>query len=165
MLSLVAEKQSKPLGIGGAMKISTRSRYGLRAMYDLAIHQDGPIPLREIAQRQGISEAYLEQLFASLRKGELVRSSRGAQGGYILSRPAGEISIGEILRVLEGSTCITDCVGDSGCDNACFCPSHPVFARIQKSIDHVLYTMTLQDMIEENDTGAAGAAPARRNEQ
>ena len=144
------------------MKISTRSRYGLRAMYDLALHQDGPIPLREIAARQEISEPYLEQLFASLRKCDLVRSSRGAQGGYTLSRPAKEISIGEILKALEGSTCSTDCVGDRGCGNACFCPSHPLFAKIQQSIDQVLSTMTLQDMLQENDAGAAEAAPERR---
>ena len=132
------------------MKLSTRSRYGLRAMYDLAVHQDGPVALGSIARRQEISDAYLEQLFASLRRAGLVRSSRGAQGGYILSREPSQINIGEILNALEGSTSIADCVGDEGCGDACFCPSHPVFAKIQKSIDDVLSSMTLQDMIEEN---------------
>ncbi len=132
------------------MKLSTRSRYGLRAMYDLAINQNGPVPLKTIAQRQDISEAYLEQLFASLRRAGLVVSSRGALGGYELSRPSAEISIGEILCALEGSTSIADCVGGEGCKNVCFCPSHPVFARIQEAIDGVLDSMTLKNMIEQN---------------
>jgi len=130
------------------MKLSTRSRYGLRAMYDLAVNQNGPVPLKAIARRQDISEAYLEQLFASLRRFGLVISSRGAAGGYELAKGAGEISVGEILRALEGSTCIADCVGEEGCVNAYSCPSHPVFAKIQQSIDAVLDGMTLQDMIE-----------------
>jgi Rrf2 family cysteine metabolism transcriptional repressor len=132
------------------MKLSTRSRYGLRAMYDLAVNQNGPVSLKTIAQRQEISEAYLEQLFASLRRAGLVVSSRGAQGGYELSRPSSEISIGEILNALEGSTSITDCVGGEGCKNASFCPSHPVFARIQEAIDGVLGSITLENMIEQN---------------
>jgi len=132
------------------MKLSTRSRYGLRAMYDLAINQNGPVSLKSIAQRQDISEAYLEQLFASLRRAGLVVSSRGAMGGYELARPSSEISIGEILNALEGSTSIADCVGGEGCKNASFCPSHPVFAKIQQAIDGVLQSMTLENMIEQN---------------
>ena len=132
------------------MKLSTRSRYGLRAMYDLAINQDGPVSLKTIANRQMISEAYLEQLFASLKRAGLVKSSRGAAGGYELSRPAEEISIGQILTALEGSTSIADCVGEAGCDKSCYCPSHPVFAKVQKAIDKVLDEMSLRDMVEEN---------------
>ena len=139
------------------MKISTRSRYGLRAVYDLAVNQDAPIPVKVIAQRQNISEAYLEQLFASLKRAQIVTSSRGAQGGYRLSRSPGEISIGEVLRALEGSTSIADCVGDEGCGNSCTCPSHPVFAQIQNAIDRVLDSMTLQDMVDKNQNANQNA--------
>ena len=137
------------------MKLSTRSRYGLRAVYDLALNRDGPVAVKVIAQRQDISEAYLEQLFASLKRAKLVKSLRGAQGGYQLARPPEEISIGEVLRALEGSTSIADCVGHEGCGNSCTCPSHPVFAQIQRAIDQVLDGMTLMDMVEQNQGGSA----------
>lgn len=130
--------------------MSTRSRYGLRAMYELAINQGAPIASKTIAQRQGISDTYLEQLMASLRKAGLVISSRGAQGGYVLSRPANEMTIGEILSALEGSTFITDCLDGDNCSNADFCPSKPVFEKIQRGIDDVLNSMTLLDMVTDS---------------
>ena len=87
------------------MKLSTRGRYGLKAMVDLALaYGGGPVSTASLAAQQGVSEAYLEQLISALRKAGLVTSSRGAQGGYALSRPPEEINVGEILRVLEGST-------------------------------------------------------------
>ena len=129
------------------MKLSTRSRYGLRAMYDLAVNQAGPVSLKSIATRQSISEAYLEQLFASLKRAKLVKSSRGAAGGYELMKESKDISVGEILNALEGSTCITDCVGGYNCENACSCPSHPVFAKVQKALDKVLSEISLADMV------------------
>lgn len=95
------------------MKLSTKGRYGARSMLDLALHysvNDGPVALGGIADRQGISEEYLEQIFSALRKSGLVESVRGAQGGYKLGRPAEKITIGDILRVLEGSLAPVDCV-------------------------------------------------------
>lgn len=109
-----------------------------------------PLPLGVLPGGRRFPTPIWSSSLASLRRAGLVRSSRGAQGGYILSREPSQINIGEILNALEGSTSIADCVGDEGCGNACFCPSHPVFAKIQKSIDDVLSSMTLQDMIEEN---------------
>lgn len=132
------------------MKLSTRSRYGLRAMYDLAVNQDGPVSLKSIANRQNISEAYLEQLFASLKRAKLVKSSRGAAGGYELTRETKDISIGEILNALEGSTCIADCVGGYGCEYAGSCPTHPVFTKVQQAIDKVLGEISLADMVNDN---------------
>jgi len=86
-----------------AVRISTRGEYGVRAMLDLAMHYgEGPIPLKTVAQRQGISEHYLEQLMSALRKAELVTSVRGAQGGYQLAAPPQEIGVGDVLRALEG---------------------------------------------------------------
>ena len=86
------------------MKLSTKGRYGLRAVVDLALHQEEEaVSLSSIAERQHISMSYLEQLIARLKKAGIVGSVRGAQGGYMLAKPAGEISVGEILRALEGS--------------------------------------------------------------
>ena len=85
------------------MKLSTRGRYGIHAMYDLARYADcGPQSIKAIAEREGIPEAYLEQLIAVLKREGLVTSTRGAQGGYALSRPASEITVGDVLRALEG---------------------------------------------------------------
>lgn len=91
------------------MKLSTKSRYGLRAMIDLAIHgQNGQVALHQIANRQELSIKYLEQDFASLRKAGLIRSVKGAQGGYVLARPAEQIRVGDIIRTLEGDLTLVD---------------------------------------------------------
>ena len=91
------------------MKLSTKSRYGLRALIDLAIHsQNGQVALHQIANRQNLSVKYLEQDFATLRKAGLVRSIKGAQGGYVLARPADQIRVGEIIRILEGDLSLVD---------------------------------------------------------
>ena len=110
------------------MKLSTKGRYGIHAMYDLALHaQNGPQPIKAIAERQNVPEAYLEQLFGQLRRAGLVLSTRGSQGGYTLSRPAAEISVGDVLRVVEGPLAITDCLSDEAlCDRACRCPTRGV---------------------------------------
>src|SRR5690242_1173163 len=95
------------------MKLSTKGRYGVKAMLDLALHNsEGQVSLKSIAERQGLSENYLEQLFSALRKAGLVKSMRGAQGGYVLAMAAEEISVGAILRALEGSLAPVDCVSD-----------------------------------------------------
>ena len=94
------------------MKLSTRARYGLKALIDLGLHSaNEAISLQSIAERQDISTSYLEQLMAMLKKAGLVKSSRGAYGGYQLGKPADEISVGEVLRVLEGSLEAAACPG------------------------------------------------------
>ncbi len=91
------------------MKLSTKSRYGLRALIDLTINsQNGQVALHQIAQRQNLSIKYLEQDFATMRKAGLVRSIKGAQGGYILARPAEMIRVGEVIRILEGDLSFVD---------------------------------------------------------
>lgn len=130
------------------MKLSTRGKYGLLAMYELATNGDKPLAIKTIAQRQNLSDAYLEQLFASLKKTGLVRSTRGAQGGYRLTRAPADICIGEILLALEGSVSVTDCVDNPDCGQACSCPSRPVFHKIQQGIDDILSRLTLADMLE-----------------
>ena len=138
------------------MKLTTRGQYGLLAMYDLAVHTQAPVSIKSIAQRQGISDAYLEQLMASLKRAGLVRSTRGAQGGYQLAQAAPTMSIGDILLALEGSLAITDCVDNPRCHDPVSCPSRPVFTRIQHSIDEVLQNTTLQDMIDGVEEGGPG---------
>lgn len=138
------------------MKLSTRGRYGLRAIFDLALNQyHGPIPLNEIATRQKISESYLEQLFSSMRKAGLVKSVRGSQGGYLLGAYPNEIYVGQVLRALEGSIAPADCVSEDKdslpCDGIESCATREVWRRIRESIKDVVDTTTLEDMINDYD--------------
>lgn len=134
------------------MKLSTRSRYGLKAVVDLAVYYgEGPVSLPQLASAQGISESYLEQLLRSLRKGGLVETARGAMGGYALSRPPSEISVQQVLSILEGSTAVVDCVDtdSSGCKNACSCAARPLFLKLQNRINDVLSATSIQDLADD----------------
>jgi len=135
------------------MKLSTRSRYGLKALVDLAVcYGDGHVSLPYLAAQQGISEAYLEQLLRSLRQGGIIETMRGAQGGYTLSCAPENISVQDALRILEGSTALADCVGIElhDCDNACACAARPLLLKLQMHIDDVLRNTTIQDLAENN---------------
>ena len=135
------------------MRLSTRGRYGLKAMYQLAIHYgEGPIPLKQIADKENLSENYLEQLVSQLRKEGLLTSVRGAQGGYMLAIPPREITVGNVLRVLEGDLAPADCImeEDYGCENEENCVTKLVWIKIKDSIDEVVDSITLQDMLDEN---------------
>lgn len=135
------------------MKISTKGRYGLKAMFDLSLHYgDGPIALSGIAERQSISLNYLEQLISPLRKSGLVKSVRGAQGGYMLAKAPDTISVGDILRTLEGPIAPADCVSveSDDCCNAEHCVTKVIYERIRDSINEVVNSITLQDMLEDN---------------
>lgn len=134
------------------MKLSTRSRYGLKAVVDLAVrYGEGPVSLPALAAEQGVSDAYLEQLLRALRKGGVVETARGAQGGYSLSREPSCISVEEVLGVLEGSTALVDCVGteSSGCSNACSCSARPLFLKLQTKINDVLKATSIQDLADD----------------
>lgn len=127
--------------------ISTKGRYGLRLMLDIAKEGGGrPVPVKEIAKRQDISEKYLEQIISQFSKAGLVRSIRGAQGGYILSRPANEITAGDILRAAEGSIAPVECC-ESGCDHSDGCMTFGLYKRIQDAVDSVVDSTTLADML------------------
>ncbi len=130
------------------MKISTRGRYGLRAMIDLALHEDGKaIPLRVIAERENISEQYLEQLFANLRKSGLVKSVRGAHGGYLLNKNPKDITAGDIFRVLEGPVSPVNCVQeDYECKQSEECATHELWNILSNQIEEVLDSHTLEDL-------------------
>ncbi|MBO4563488.1 MAG: Rrf2 family transcriptional regulator [Clostridia bacterium] len=134
------------------MKLSTKGRYGIKAMVDIALeYGKGRISVNQLAERQGVSVPYLEQLIASLKKAGLVESVRGAAGGYTLARAPEEISVGEVLRALEGTTAILECVGVDGteCENVCSCSARPLWLKLQQKIDDVLNTTTIKDMADD----------------
>ena len=135
------------------MKFSTKGRYGLKAMLDLAVHNnEGQVVLKNIAERQGLSENYLEQLFAVLKKAKLVTSIRGSQGGYSLAKDPNRITVGDILRPLEGKLVSTDCVVENGklCSSEynC-CVTKSVWLKIQDGINDVTDSITLEQLVED----------------
>jgi Rrf2 family cysteine metabolism transcriptional repressor len=132
--------------------LSTKGRYGLKIMYELALNYgNGPMPLKEVAQRQQLSETYLEQIIAHLKKGGLVTSIRGAQGGYELIRKPEEISVGEIIRTLEGPLAPAECVLDDEpeCTKAEYCVTRLIWEKIMESINNVIDSITLNDMVDD----------------
>lgn len=135
------------------MKLSTKGRYGVKAMVDLAIHYgEEPSSIKSISERQNISEYYLEQLFSPLRKADLIKSIRGAQGGYILSRSPKDITVADIMRVLEGPIEISECIEENNersCSNIDCCATRLLWSRIKESIDSVMESTTLQDMVDD----------------
>lgn len=132
------------------MKLSTKGRYGVRAMMDLALNYgDIPISIKSISERQNISEYYLEQLFASLRKADLIKSIRGAQGGYLLNREPKDITVAEIIETLEGPVELSNCVSQGECENTDSCSTRLLWMRIKESIENVTKTTTLQDMVDD----------------
>lgn len=145
------------------MKLSTKGRYGLRAVLDLAVHaEEETVALSQIAERQGISMNYLEQLIAKLRKAGIVKAVRGAQGGYMLAVPASEISIGDILRALEGDLNPVDCSivksSDGNCTNADSCVTKYVWKRISDSINEAVDGIKLSELVDESRKIQAGSA-------
>ena len=131
------------------MRLSTRGRYGTRLMVDLALHYaQGPVPLGEIAKRQGLSAKYLEQLIILLKKAGLIRSVRGRRGGYMLARKPAKISVGEIVEVLEGSLAVVDCVTDSdSCDRSPECRTRDIWVDMTDVIQKQLYSVNLQQVL------------------
>lgn len=136
------------------MKLSTKGRYGLRAMIDLAdFSEKMPQSIANIAARQSISDSYLEQLMAKLKKAELITSIRGAQGGYVLARPSDTISVGDILRALEGDLSPVKCTGlkgKNGCQGSNTCVTRNVWKRIDDSIQSAVDSIYLSELVEDN---------------
>lgn len=132
------------------MKLSTKGRYGVKAMVDLAIHYgESPISIKSISQRQGISEYYLEQLFSALRKAKLIKSIRGAQGGYVLNKSPEDITVADVMEVLEGPIEISDCVEGTICNNGNCCATRLLWQKIKTSIDEVTTSVTLKDIVDD----------------
>ena len=141
------------------LKLTTRGRYGVAAMAELAARQEEAVPirLRDIASSQSLSESYLEQLLLVLRRAGLVRSARGAQGGYSLAKDADQITVGDILRVLEGPIAPVACLSDNGLSaQACSrdhyerCGTRAVWARLARCMGRVLDSVTLSDLVDNH---------------
>lgn len=135
------------------MMISTKGRYALRIMIDLAQHDsDVPVSVREIADRQDISGKYMEQIIGVLTRSGLLRSVRGAQGGYHLAKTTQEITVGMILRATEGDLAPAECVLDGAqhCDRRGACPSRAVFSKVYSAINGVIDSVTLEELMPES---------------
>ncbi|ACL21599.1 BadM/Rrf2 family transcriptional regulator [Desulfitobacterium sp. LBE] len=145
------------------MKLSTKGRYGLTAMVDLALNSgEGPISLKSIADRQGLSEHYLEQLISGLRKAGLVKSIRGAQGGYVLGKKAEKIRIGDIIRVLEGPIAPVECEANGDpecCQKSDYCVTRSIREKVRDPIEDVLDSISLADLVRDPQTMCTIADP------
>ena len=135
------------------MKISTKGRYALRMLYDLALHhEEGYVSLKDIADRQGISKKYLEQIVPLLNKTGLLRTNRGNKGGYMLSGRADEVTVGDVLRATEGSHAPVACLEfePNECPRAGECSTLFIWEGLFKSITDYLDSITLSDIIERS---------------
>lgn len=136
------------------MKISTKGRYGLRALIDLAQYSEiEPVSINSIAVRQGISERYLEQLMTLMKKAGLIKSIRGAGGGYVLAKEVSEISVGDVLRALEGNLETVECTAfsqEDSCEAAGGCVTKYVWQRINESIKQTVDEISLKQLVDES---------------
>lgn len=138
------------------MKLSTRGRYGLRAMLDIArsSREGEPVSISAIAASQGLSEGYLEQIMMTLKKAGLVYSSKGAKGGYTLGKKPEEITAGEVIRALEGDITPVDCVNpgrSSACERSNFCVTRIIWEEVRDAINQVLDKYSLADLLENEE--------------
>jgi Rrf2 family cysteine metabolism transcriptional repressor len=132
------------------MRLSTRGRYGLRTLLDLAVHQDeGPVLLKDIARRQEFSLPYLEHLIAPLVAGGVVGTTRGARGGVLLLKPPAEVKLAEAVQLLEGSIAPVDCVNNPAlCHRSAFCVTRDIWVEMNEAMNRFLGSMTLQDLVD-----------------
>lgn len=132
------------------MKLSTRGRYGTRVLLDLALLDgEGPVPLKDIAQRQQISLLYLEHLIAPLVAAGMIRSMRGARGGIWLAKLPQEIKLSKVVELLEGSIAPVDCVNDpKACPRSDSCVTRDIWVELKEAMDGVLESKTLHDLVE-----------------
>lgn len=138
---------------GEKVKLSTKGRYGLRAIVDLAkCSENEPVSIGSIAERQDISERYLEQLMAKLKKANLVKSIRGAGGGYVLAKAAEDISAGDVLRALEGDLEPAECLAyhEGGCEASGTCVTKYVWKQINEKINETVDGIKLSTLVEES---------------
>ena len=148
------------------MKLSTRARYGTRALLDLALHSDeGMVLLKNIAQRQGISVAYLEHLMTPLIASGIIRSTRGAKGGVSLLKHPKEIKLSEVIELLEGSISPVDCVNyPTVCPRSATCATRDIWDEMKKAIDKILENTTLQDLVDLQRKKEQAKAAAKGSE-
>ena len=134
------------------MRLTTKGRYAVTAMLDLALHHDaGPINLADISSRQGISLSYLEQLFSRLRKQELVISSRGPGGGYVLANSADAITVADVIRAVDEAVDATRCKGKQNCQGEERCLTHDLWEELSNQISTFLSGVSLADLVAKRD--------------
>ena len=144
------------------MKLNTKGRYAVTAMFDVALHQkNGPVSLGEISERQGISLSYLEQLFSRMRRSGLVESIRGPGGGYRLASEAKEIAIADIISAVDESVDATRCGGNEGCQNHQRCLTHDLWEDLSSQIHVFLSGITLADAINKKQVVEVAARQDR----
>ena len=144
------------------MRLTTKGRYAVTAILDLALHgKDGPVSLADISERQDISLSYLEQLFAKLRRGELVTSVRGPGGGYQLARNGGEIFIAQIVDAVNESVDATLCSGENDCQQGASCLTHQLWDDLSQQIHQFLDGISLDDLVERREVRAVAARQDR----
>jgi len=142
------------------MRLTTKGRYAVTAMLDLALHAtEGPVPLADISQRQGISLSYLEQLFSRLRRQGLVGSARGPGGGYRLARAASEIAVVDVINAIDENVNVTRCGGQGDCQDGEPCLTHDLWCDLSKQIHDFLAGIDLQQLV---DDGAVRQISARQ---
>ena len=131
------------------MRLSTKSRYGTRAVLDIALHgRNGPVTLKDMSRRQEVSRKYLGQIINHLLTAGILESIRGPQGGYVLSRPPDSIRLGEIIRALDGSVAPSRCVDNPGvCDRNPKCVTREVWTRVKESVESVIDETTIADLV------------------
>lgn len=148
------------------MRLTTKGRYAVTAMLDLALHEGkGPISLADISERQGISLSYLEQLFARLRRNQLVSSVRGPGGGYQLNRPQGEINVAEVIDAVNESVNATGCANKGDCQAGEVCLTHHLWCDLSDQIHTFLSGITLADLVQRQDVRAVADRQDQRRLQ
>ncbi len=146
------------------MKLTTRGRYAVTAMLDLALHNgQGPISLADISSRQEISLSYLEQLFAKLRHGKLVRSVRGPGGGYCLALPIEQINVADIIDAVNETTDATSCGGKGDCQRGEVCLTHHLWDDLSQQIHQFLNSISLASLMEQHRVQQVSERQDRRN--
>ena len=131
------------------MKVSTKGRYGVRAMLELSLkYGKGPVMVREIAECQEISERYLELILNNLRTSGFVISTRGAKGGYELSKPPSDITVGDVIRALEGPFDVVSCTSEYGCEKMENCVTFHVWKEVKEAIEKVLDSITMEELVK-----------------
>ncbi len=142
------------------MKISTKGRYGLRVLLDIAAHQEkGPVILRDISARQDISEKYLWQVINPLKAAGMVNSTRGAKGGYVLAKAPEDVTLLDIVSILEGPVSVVDCVGTPGkCVRSGSCVTRAAWGKIENGIKESMAKITLKELVDKQKDAESGSA-------
>ncbi len=139
------------------MKLSAKARYAVRILLDLARHQDeGPVRVADISGRTGVSARFIEQILKPLKKAELVTSTRGATGGYALIAPPEDISLARVIRIIEGSLCLTQCCENPKvCTRSSHCRSHRAWVRVTQVMEAELEGISIKDLQDDTIPGTA----------